>query len=311
VLMKQAPPDTGKRSVVTPARLGFHEVHTPQSDRESPIWKKDVGGREVTFRFLRTVGELAVAEYLQRDVFGVSDVEIVSAGELVVVHETGGEVIAAFGEQDGVEQPLGCLIGWGGYFDRRPRVVSDFMGVRRDVRSGGIGTELKRLQAAIALERGFVEIVWTFDPLRAPNAWLNFEKLGAYSDHYEENRYGSFAPELYGDMPTDRLFVTWPIAAPNIQERLLAPPAPRSVADLAGVDRFDAKKLEVERALIHIPKDIDRVLADDPPAALEWRLRLRNQLPRAFAAGLAITGFAPDADPERELAAYLIERKSR
>jgi predicted GNAT superfamily acetyltransferase len=311
VLMKQAPTVTGERSVVTPARLGFHEIHTPQSDRESPIWKKDVGGREVTFRFLRSVEELAVAEYLQRDVFGVPDVEVVSAGELVVVHETGGEVIAAFGEQDGVELPLGCLFGWGGYFDHRPRVVSDFMGVRRDVRSGGIATEFKRLQAAIALARGFIEIVWTFDPLRAANAWLNFEKMGAHSDHYEENRYGSFAPDLYGDMPTDRLFVTWPIAAPNIQERLLAPPAPRSFAELAGVDRFDEANPDIERALIHIPKNIDRILAEDPPAALDWRLRLRHQLPLAFAAGLAITGFVPDADPDHELAAYLVERKSR
>ena len=69
------------------------------------------------------------------------------------------------------------------------------------------------LLAALALAAGYPEIVWTVDPLRAANARLNFERLGAYADEYLEDLYGAdFAPGLYGGLPTDRLLVTWPVA---------------------------------------------------------------------------------------------------
>ena len=74
--------------------------------------------------------------------------------------------------------PSASCVGWGGFVGR-PRVVSDFLAIRPEARSLGLATELKRLQAAIALSRGFEEIVWTVDPLRAANARLNFGKLGA------------------------------------------------------------------------------------------------------------------------------------
>jgi len=264
-------------------------------------------GRDVIFRLLRSISELEAVEALQRDVFGVTDYDLIPASELAIVHETGGEVIAAFAD----DVAVGCLFGWGGFVDRRPRILSDFMAVRLDHRSAGIGTALKRLQAAVALARGFAEIVWTVDPLRAANARLNFEKLGAYCDKYEVNRYGKgYGEALYGGLPSDRLHVTWAIADPNVQRHLLSEPKPRTLNDLAGVGIFDPDRSNVDRALIYIPSDIDRILAADRDAALGWRYKLRNELPQAFAAGLAITGFVPNVDPPRELSAHLVERRS-
>jgi predicted GNAT superfamily acetyltransferase len=310
--MNQTAPSTGLKILLTPAQLGFEEIKPPEETNNPPAWRMVLGGRAVTFRLLRSVEELSAAETLQRDVFGVTDYDLIPPSELAIVHETGGEVIAAFVDEGDNERAVGCLFGWGGFFQRRPRLVSDFMAVRLEFRSSGIGAAMKRLQAAMALEGGFEEIVWTVDPLRAANARLNFEKLGAYCDHYEENRYGKgYAETLYGGLPSDRLHVTWPIADPGVQQHLLHQPRPRTLADLAGVQVFNSDRPNVDRALIHIPKDIDRILAEDREAALEWRYRLRNELPTAFAAGLAITGFVADADPSRKLAAYLVERSER
>jgi predicted GNAT superfamily acetyltransferase len=309
--MKNTHDITAPPMALTPERLGFQAVAgSRQSD--SPAWQQTLRGRTITFRLLRSIEQLAVAEDLQRDVFGVTDYDLISAGELVVVNKTGGEVIAAFAIEDGLEQALGCLFGWGGFYDGQPRIVSDFMAVRKEARSAGIGAAMKRLQAAVALERGFAEIIWTVDPLRAANARLNFEKLGAYADTYVENLYGSgYGEAIYGDLPSDRIQVTWPIASPAVQSHLVADRRPRTIADFSGVAPFDVNKPDHAPALILIPHDIDQVRAQDPAAALDWRLRLRHELQAAFAAGLAITGFVSGIDAEQELSALVIERRSR
>src|SRR5215208_1448312 len=187
---------------------------------EETGWTGATRGREVHFRLLRTLVELVQAEHLQQEVFGVSERDLIPANELIVVPETGGAVIAAFLPDD-PDRAVGALVGWGGFVGR-PRVVSDFLAIRAEARSLGLATELKRLQAAIALSRGFEEIVWTVDPLRAANARLNFGKLGATAHQYEIDRYGStYATTLYGGLPTDRLHVTWDIASPRVISRLL------------------------------------------------------------------------------------------
>jgi predicted GNAT superfamily acetyltransferase len=230
---------------------------------------------------------------------------LVPASELIVIEETGGFVIGAFGADGSL---LGVVVGWGGFVRERPRIVSDFLGVRSDVRALGLGTELKKLQAALALERGFSEIVWTVDPLRAGNARLNFEKLGAYADRYEVNRYGEgFGTGLYGGLPTDRVHLTWPIASPAVHERLLGRVPPRTSADLAGVPRFQDGN-DAGQAVIEIPADIDALLARDSSAARDWRLRLRTSLQQAFTQGFRIIGFVPATNPDEDRSTYLIER---
>ena len=178
---------------VTPETLGF--------ESGSEGWWKTVGERRLRFTRLRTRTDLEKTERLQRSVFGVSDRDLASSSILVAVHETGGEVLGAF---DG-ERLVGFVSGWGGYVDGRARLVSDLMAVEAGYR-GGIGVALKGLQAVVAIQAGFEEIVWTFDPLRAANARLNFERLGVYARKYVRNMYGEhFGEGLYGGLPSDRL----------------------------------------------------------------------------------------------------------
>jgi len=295
----------------TASDLGFAVHEEPRGPHGEALgWSKRLGDRWIAFRLLRRLPELLPVDGLQREVLGVSDLDLIAASELVVVSETGGDVIGAFIGPVGPPQELvGACVGWGGYVARRPRIVSDFLAVRADVRSLGLGGELKKLQAAIALERGFVEVVWTVDPLRAPNARLNFEKLGAYADRYEENRYGeSYGTGLYGGLPTDRIHVTWPITSARVQDRLLGRYTPLTPADVAGLAHFDPNATDRERALVYIPANVDLLLASDPNAAFRWRLTLRETLQLAFAAGYAITGFVPNLDPERGYAAYVVSR---
>ena len=174
---------------VTPETLGF--------ESGSEGWWKTLGERRLLFTRLRSRLDLEKTERLQRTVFGVSDRDLASSSILVAVHETGGEVLGTF---DG-KRLVGFVSGWGGYVDGRTRLVSDLMAVEAGYR-GGIGYALKGLQAVVAFQGGFEEIVWTVDPLRAANARLNFERLGAHASKYMRNVYGEhFGEGLYGSLP--------------------------------------------------------------------------------------------------------------
>lgn len=285
---------------MTPETLGFETI-------DHGAWRKSVRGREIDFRLLTELAEFAPLEALQRAVMGASDLDIFPASGLTVVPETGGHVLGAF-----VEGELaGAVYGFGGFVNGTPRIASDWMGVRPQFRSTGLGAELKKLQAAVALADGFREIVWTVDPLRAANARLNFERLGAYSDHYEENRYGeSYGAGLYGGLPTDRLHMTWPIADPAVETRLTGQVPLRTAADVLHLEHFDPK-VSTREALIYLPNDIDAILRSDPNAALRWRLLLRETIQRAFEDGFIIRGFVPGVAAGGELSAYVIDRREK
>jgi predicted GNAT superfamily acetyltransferase len=287
--------------VLTAEELGFQPV-------EPLAWTKSIAGREVTFRILRSLDQLAATEPMQRECLGLADIDMLAGSVLISCAETGGDVFGAFLE--GESEPAGICVGYGGYVNRRPRVLSEILAVRPSLRSLGIGAELKKLQAVVALERGFDEIVWTVDPLRAGNARLNVEKLGAYCDHYEINRYGQgFGANFYGDMPSDRLHMTWEIGSSGVRERLLGRTPTTTPDDVEDLLHFSPERRDVERALIYLPNDVDKLLAEDANAVLRWRLALRETLPLAFDAGYAITGFVRDVDPERGLSAYVISRR--
>jgi predicted GNAT superfamily acetyltransferase len=265
----------------------FVALETLGFESSSEGWWKTVGERRLLFMRLRSRLDLEKTERLQRTVFGVSDRDLASASILVAVHETGGEVLGAF---DG-ERLVGFVSGWGGYVDGRTRLVSDLMAVEAGYR-GGIGFALKGLQAIIAFQAGFEEIVWTVDPLRAANARLNFERLGAHARKYLRNLYGEhFGEGLYGGLPSDRLFVTWPLRSARVRSRLLGRYQSLAPGAFAALPEYASSTSE-SRIRLAVPGDFDGLLASDPARACEWRFRLRDNLEAAFASGYVITGFA-------------------
>jgi predicted GNAT superfamily acetyltransferase len=283
---------------MTPESLGFA---APWDN----AWTKTVRGQEIFFRLLIDFDDFVPIEHLQRAVMGATDLDIFPASGMTVLAETGGNVLAAYiaGEL------AGALYGFGGYHEGTPRVVSDWMGVWPRFRSAGIGAELKKLQAGVAHAAGFREIVWTVDPLRAANARLNFEKLGAYADRYEENRYGSeYGAGLYGGMPTDRLHMTLDLTNPDVEARMTGRVPARSARDIQGLAQY-APRTRANHALVYLPSDIDRIVATDREAALNWRFAMREAIESALDEGFVIRGFVPAIAENGDLSAYLIERR--
>jgi predicted GNAT superfamily acetyltransferase len=271
-------------------------------------WRKVLGGAGFVFRELRTYAEMEPILELQRAVWHMDDVDVVPLHELVTVPETGGMVLGAWREGDPVL--AGFLFGWGGFVEGRPRLASDMMGVRPGARHGGLGFALKGLQAALALGRGYREVVWTVDPLRAANARLNFAKLGAICHVYHADLYGpTFAPGFYGDMQTDNLAILWPIGSERVRERLTNPPTALALADCGDLPILaPGDSPTADRILVETPADIDHLLVHDFPAAREWRERVRVALETAFAQGYAITDAAFERGEGAGRAFFVLDR---
>lgn len=173
-----------------------------------------------SIRTLSDFEELERAVAFQHLIWGPGFTEAVPAAILVVANHTGGIVAGAF---DDAGKLAGFLFGITGFRDGQPLHWSDMLGVRTDMRSRGVGQALKRYQRDVLLDRGVRLVRWTFDPLEARNAFLNFAKLGCTAREYVRDCYGMSTSPLHAGLGTDRLIVDWQLDSAAVRQRMDRP----------------------------------------------------------------------------------------
>src|SRR5262245_29007882 len=161
--------------------------------------------RSVIYRDLHTLEEFARVVDLEREIWGPGYDDVVPVSILAVTTHCGGILIGAFSG----ERMIGFVYSLPGIRNGRPTQWSHMLGVLDEFRSAGVGRELKRLQRERALAAGIDLIEWTYDPMQAMNAHLNFTKLGVVVGTYGENVYGLSGSPLHGGNPTDRFIAEW------------------------------------------------------------------------------------------------------
>jgi predicted GNAT superfamily acetyltransferase len=241
---------------------------------------------------------------LEREVWGYTDAEdVVPPPVLIVSVKRGGILLGAFDEA-GVMK--GFVYSIPAVKDGRLTQWSHMLGVTRDARDGGLGLRLKLAQRERALQMGVDLIEWTYDPLQALNAHLNFSKLGVVVEEYEENIYGVSSSPLHSGSPTDRFVAEWRLNAPHVVRRLeqkgLGLVRDASVATAPVVNpsvqagRWLApgpadRSLDAPRVLVEIPVGVAELQLADPALALEWRLATRAVFQHYFARHYRVVDF--------------------
>ena len=146
-------------------------------------------------RPLTTIEECRQVAALEKDVWGYTDAEdVVPPPVLIVSAKRGGILLGAFDEA-GVMK--GFVYSIPAVKDGKLTQWSHMLGVTRDARDAGLGLRLKLAQRERSLEMGIDLVEWTYDPLQALNAHLNFTKLGVVVEEYEENIYGESSSPLH------------------------------------------------------------------------------------------------------------------
>jgi predicted GNAT superfamily acetyltransferase len=225
----------------------------------------------IDIRQLWKLDEFREVVRLQQVIWEFPDVELLPVRFLVVVSHVGGHV---FGAYDGGRMIGFCFAIPGIKPDGRPYLHSHMLGVLPEYRDHAIGRRMKLRQREDALARSIALIEWTFDPLELKNAFFNVERLGAIVRRYAENQYGFTGSPLHGALPTDRCYAEWWIDSPRVH------------AVLAGHGTGAAA-----RERIALPADIGRIRGEDPVRAREAQKAAAEAFQRAFARGLAVTGF--------------------
>jgi predicted GNAT superfamily acetyltransferase len=237
---------------------------------------------------------------------------------LAVVHNGG---FVALGYADGDERPAGFVFGFLGIHDYHFRHHSHMLAVRPEYRGSGLAKALKEAQRDHCLDQGIEVIGWTMDPLEARNARFNFGTLGAYARTYHRDFYGAMPDKLNEGLPSDRLYVEWPIGHDRTYKRLRGEDQPPTLEDAekeeiayvlgnAG-DRPSAPRAPEPRethVLLTVPSHFQELKARDAALALEWRLAARGAFESAFAQGYAAVEFLRGADGR---GAYLLVPQPR
>jgi predicted GNAT superfamily acetyltransferase len=173
-------------------------------------------------------------------------------------------------------------------------------GVHPDYQGQNIGFGIKQAQRVWALEHGYDEMRWTYDPLLRGNANFNLHRLGATAAIYHVNYYGRMEDEINILEDSDRLEVIWKLKSPRVKKLAagndsIVDDQPFSADEFAlTIDKSGKPALnpncalDAERFFVPIPRSISGF---DLDTAQSWRLTLREMLQDAFERGYVAVDF--------------------
>ncbi len=229
----------------------------------------------VTIRAIDDVAQMRAVEDLQKEVWGIPDLEVVPLTQLVAAKEAGGTLIGAF---DG-DVLVGFVYGFPSFEYGQAAHHSHMLAVKSAYRNLDLGRQLKLAQREHVIGQGVAVMTWTFDPLQSLNAHFNFRKLGVVADRYLPDFYGAEAASFLHQTGTDRLWVSWWLTSDHVKKTISG--------DRTGLPGDIS---------IEIPGDINSVQQQQPRTALEWREKTRQAFTDAIKAGYVVVGFTREND---------------
>jgi predicted GNAT superfamily acetyltransferase len=255
-------------------------------------------------RPLTTLEECRQVAALEKTVWGYADAEdVVPPPVLIVSIKRGGILLGAFDDGGSMR---GFVYSMPAIKDGRPTQWSHMLGVMPEMRAAGLGARLKLAQRQAALDMGLDLIEWTYDPLQAGNAHLNFAKLGVVVEEYEENIYGESSSPLHSGTSTDRFVAQWRLSEPHVERRIAALGGP-SVRDnsVAGAPVVNPSQpwepwlqpglanlsIDARRLLVEIPLGFSEMLERDSRLAHDWRISTREIFQTYFRRGYRAVDF--------------------
>lgn len=243
---------------------------------------------ETTIRECTTIEEFDGCVHLQREAFGLPDLELSPRRHLIVSRYAGGWTLGAFAgdRMVGFVHHLAAASANNETFG-----YSHMMAVAKDYQNKGVGARLKWAQRERTLGEGRKLIKWTWDPMQARNAHFNLNRLGAIVDTYADNFYGvdynldTGLQEKIG-LPSDRLIATWKLASARVVALSSGSPAPVGATPAATVA---------------VPADWNGFAKREPHRARDEQARVREEFKRAFARKLVCAGFERGSDRSKYL----------
>jgi predicted GNAT superfamily acetyltransferase len=271
----------------------------------------------IEIRDLTTYDELHQVRVLEKEVWQLAEGDQLPLTLMIANQQAGNLWVGAFAG----DELVGFAFCFLGHHGGKVMIHSHQLAVRPAYRDLQVAYRLKLAQRERALAMGIRQMTWTFDPLQSKNAHFNFAKVGVISDTYKENFYGPGTSSALHQNGTDRLWVTWHMTSPRVEQRLRGA-APDSEAIEAGslvsLVHSDASgrpirgnreaALSGSKVRIEVPPDINRIQSLDHAMASGWRSATRWALTEALKAGFVVAEFCRPTQTGKGSGAYLLEK---
>lgn len=273
---------------------------------------------EITIRDLVSIADLQLAIDLEKVTWESDDKDVLPLAFAIASRGAGAMWIGAFDKA----QLAGFAFAIPSFEEGRSSYHSHMVGVHPGYRGQGVGYRLKLAQRQKALGLGIKEITWTFDPLRARNAHLNFCRLGVISHDYREDFYGPRTSSPLHRNGTDRLWVRWQLDSARVEARVRGKDVRienlDTVAHLEPLVAFNGNgrpaMSDVQRAVarqriaIEIPGEMDRMESEDEELANAWKQATRHAFKESLRAGFVVKEFVRSVRGQQGPGAYLLEK---
>ena len=245
---------------------------------------------EPVIRECTTIEEFDTCISLQREAFGLPDIEISPRRHLIVSRQAGGWTLGAFVAERmvGFVHHLAAVRP-----DNEVFGYSHMMAVAKDYQNKGIGARLKWAQRERTLAEGRDFIKWTWDPMQSRNAHFNLNRLGVVVEAFADNFYGmdynadpTQKDQNHRGLQSDRLFASWRLNSDRVRS-LAAGEEHQITANLA--------------RSISVPSEWSVLIKADVVTARREQARVRSEFKNAFAEGLICAAFERGRDQSKYL----------
>jgi predicted GNAT superfamily acetyltransferase len=268
----------------------------------------------IVIRDLESIEELRKVPEIEQEVWEPDDRDVMPMTLLIAAKEAGSIVLGAF---DG-NKMVGMAFAFPGIEHGRVSFHSHMAAVLSSYQNLNLGYKLKLAQRDRALAMGVDEITWTFDPLRARNAYFNFAKLGVVSDRYKLDFYGRESSSTMHQNGTDRLWVRWELRSARVQQRLNSRAQLSELSSslfplLSSDDRGRPARSDLkiansrERIGIEIPADIATIEEKDTDLAWKWRHETRWAFTECMRGGFVVVEFLRGV-PGEQAGTYVLSK---
>ena len=265
---------------------------------------------------LSSIPEIREVIALEQAIWGASVPEDAVGVPLFVASLKRGAIL--LGAYEG-KRLIGFVYSFPGIRHGRPTQWSHMLGVLPERRASGVGRALKIEQRRRALAMGIDLMEWTFDPLVAVNAHLNFRRLGVIVEEFLLDVYGASSSPLHSGAPTDRFVAQWWLRSPGVAAIVDGERAAPTASGWAGVPCVNEVApggawllcagadlgMSGPRLSVAVPPRFTDMLVARPADAHAWRMATREIFQTYLPKGYRATDFAFAKGADRGL--YLLE----
>ena len=206
---------------------------------------------------------------LQRDLFGLSDVDIVSPliMQLIAREDPSmGIILGAYSIEEEKEKLVGFILTMATFQEKS--IYGAIIGVKPNFRNQGLGINLFLKFREIAIRKNIDIFYGVFEPLEMKLARLYFNRLGFHGIRYQHDPSNERGKTEKGFVPSDKILLKWDLKnfSPQNENRndfsgLL------NSCPIATVNSMPDSPM----VLVEIPGDFVRLLNEDVAAATYWR----------------------------------------